>query len=193
MVFICERRGITETDKRKQRAPKKIFRDAENFVPAKKPFKPGRIVASRYNQPPVKSSIGKSVNYTDCKNRSLPKHEDDEKFCDKKRASLAAKSRRNPVGHNEEKNKWEIPNVIFELKGLVEEYLISISRMLDLLSKIRTLQSVADSPRDSGRAKKVLELVEKKSIFGAADEEEGEGSASQALDFAEDQDQVSQE
>ncbi|KAK6916004.1 hypothetical protein RJ641_018865 [Dillenia turbinata] len=178
--------------------PKKLFRDAEKLVLAKKPIKPGRIVASRYNQLPIKSSTGKSAKNSDCRKRSLPENEDDEKLCDKKRASLAAKSRvifseleQNPVGQNEEQKKGEIPCGVFELKSLVEESPMSISRMPDLLPKIRTIRCEADSPRDSGRAKRVAELVGRKSIFGAVDEEEGESSVCQALEFAEDQ--VSQE
>ncbi|KAK6945605.1 hypothetical protein RJ641_013149 [Dillenia turbinata] len=171
--------------------PKKLFRDAEKLIPAKIPIKSGRIVASRYNQPPIKSSTGKSADNTDCRKRSSQENDDDGKFYDKKRTSLAPKSRviftEVEVGQNEEKKKQEIRNGVFELEDLVGESPLSISRMPDLLPKIRTVRCAADSPRNSGAAKRVAELVGRKSIFGAVDEEEGEGSVCLALDFAEDQ------
>lgn len=67
--------------------PKKLFRDGEKSVAAKKSLKPGKVITSRYNQSAIQSTLRK---------RSLPENDEDEsKRCDKKRASLVGKLHRN--------------------------------------------------------------------------------------------------
>ncbi|KAK7271500.1 hypothetical protein RJT34_27458 [Clitoria ternatea] len=74
------------------------------------------------------------------------------------------------------KKRWEIPN-----KSSEEEQEQGVSGVV-FLPKIKTLKCVNESPRDSGAAKRVAELVGKKSYF-CPDERD----VSQVLDFAEEE------
>ncbi|KAJ4729898.1 Meiosis-specific nuclear structural protein [Melia azedarach] len=159
--------------------PRKLFRDGEKSV-SKKPFKPGRMVASRYNQ-----------TTNDARKRSLPDNDKEESNrCDKRRASRenGANLGRNQKTETRVKKRWEIPNEVVVYKGSPP----SISTMGDVLPKIRTVQCVDQSPRDSGAAKRVSELIGRKSFFCADDDEEEEeeeaedGFVCQALSFDED-------
>ncbi|OVA14443.1 hypothetical protein BVC80_1367g56 [Macleaya cordata] len=159
--------------------PKKLFKDGEKSVGAKKPInKNGRVVASRYNQIPSQSTgIQKQ---TDHRKRSFPEN-------DRKTASLVGKSPgfpqecgRSNVTEGRVKKRWEIPSNV-----LVDSPSMSISKMADLLPKIKTIRCTEEySPRDSGPAKRAAELIAKKSYFGA-ESIELENSVCQALDFEE--------
>ncbi|XP_044502193.1 uncharacterized protein LOC123223161 [Mangifera indica] len=142
--------------------PKELFRDGEKSAASKKPMKPGRIVASRYNQ-----------ITNDSRKRSLENDKEEESNgCDKRYLS------------RREKKKWEIPSEVVVYKGSSPP---SISKIGDELPKIKTIQCVDQSSRDSGAAKRVAELAGRKSYFFAANEEETEeeGSVCQTLSFDE--------
>ncbi|CAN1161052.1 hypothetical protein LINPERHAP2_LOCUS23703 [Linum perenne] len=142
--------------------PKTLF--GEKSVTSKKQSRPGRIVASRYNQ------ISASAT-EDHRKRSLPESEKDDG--NKRRAS-----RGDGLLNVKVKKKWEIPNEVVIFKDQEGE---EIS-----LAKIRTCRRPTETPRDSGAAKRVAELVGKKSFF--ADDEGSspvEGSVCLTLSFDE--------
>ncbi|XP_076944117.1 uncharacterized protein LOC143614616 [Bidens hawaiensis] len=133
--------------------PKKLFGDQS--VPAKKPAKPGRVVPSRYNQATVNSSM--------------------------KKKSLTENVDRKPCGGTEGrvKKKWDIPSVIVIPKRLnldvnmdecenVNEECVDVVKPEVLLPRIRVVRYVEEAGRDSGPAKRVAELVGKKSYFDEA-------------------------
>lgn len=158
--------------------PKKLFREGEKPVAAKKSIRPGRVVASRYhsNQSTVQSAV---------KKRSLPENDKDEsKRCEKKRASFVAKTPGN--GENRVKKRWEIPNEIVVFRNVEgDQSPSSVSVVHDLIPRIRTSRCVNETPRDSGPAKRVSELVGKKSFFSIdEDDVEVEDSVCHALSFA---------
>ncbi|KAJ0053734.1 hypothetical protein Pint_02161 [Pistacia integerrima] len=155
--------------------PKKLFRDGEKSAASKKPLKPGRVVASRYNQ-----------ITNDARKRSLENGKEEENNrCDKRRVSRENVVNLGLKTETRAKKKWEIPSEVVVYKGSSPP---SISKMGDELPKIKTVQCVDQSPRDSGAAKRVAELAGRKSYFFAADKEvtEEEGSVCQALSFDED-------
>ncbi|KAF8413993.1 hypothetical protein HHK36_001991 [Tetracentron sinense] len=176
--------------------PKKLFKEGEKTVPSKHPSRNGRVVASRYNQVPVHSFVNQIQ--TDPQKRQFPEIDNgDSKSCDKKRASSVGKSRwflqesgRNQVMGNRVKKRWEIPIEIetMDQKILRDSSPPLVLKIADLLPKIRTARCTNDSPRDSGPAKKVAELIGRKSYFGAK-ESEVETSVSQALSFEDEEDQ----
>ncbi|KAI3465692.1 hypothetical protein Pfo_022355 [Paulownia fortunei] len=159
--------------------PKKLFKDGEKSVPAtnKKPLRPGRVVASRYNQNTTLASA--------MRKRSLPENDNDcSKRFDKKRSSTENK---NLGTESRVKKRWEIPSEIV-VHGSVESEKSppeSIVVVPDLLPRIRIARCTKESPRDSGPAKKVVELIGRKSIFG--NDEEVEPSVCQALTYAEEE------
>ncbi|KAM3301757.1 hypothetical protein P3S67_016259 [Capsicum chacoense] len=166
--------------------PKKLFKDGEKSVPAsKKPQRPGRVVASRYNQNTNQSSV--------VRKRSLPENDKDEiKRNEKKRSLSVGKAR---VSQTENKNlgtesrvkkRWEIPNEIVVLASTESEKSpLSITVKPDLLPRIRIARCTAnETPRDSGPAKRVMDLIGKKSFF--SNDEDKEPSVCQVLSFAED-------
>ncbi|WCJ30627.1 hypothetical protein M5689_012173 [Euphorbia peplus] len=158
--------------------PKTLFKDGEKSVPNKKQLKPGRVVASRYNQT--------NRNSSEMRKRSLP--DSDKEDGNKRRAS-----REDGVSQRTEgsrvKKKWGIPSeiVVYKSDESVEEYLNSAPLMVDV-PKIKTFRCVNDTPRDSGAAKRVADLVGKKSYFSIDEEEMEEDSVCQALCFGEDDD-----
>ncbi|XP_071699089.1 uncharacterized protein [Rutidosis leptorrhynchoides] len=149
--------------------PKKLF--GEQSVPVKKPLKPGRVIVSRYNQPTINSSM---------KNRSFTDNPD-------------RKSRGGTEGRV--KKKWENPNEIVVPKRLelyddseneTDEFVGPIGAVMPIvLPRIRAVRIVDNSGQDSGPAKRVAELVGKKSYFQEEDDEEEE-AVSQKLSFEED-------
>ncbi|PIN13527.1 hypothetical protein CDL12_13851 [Handroanthus impetiginosus] len=168
--------------------PKKLFKDGEKSVPGanKKPLRPGRVVASRYIQNTPQASA--------MRKRSLP--EDDMKRNEKKRSLSAGKTRLTATeGKNlgtesssRVKKRWEIPSEIIvhgSLEG--EKSPSSIVVVPDLLPRIRIARCMKESPRDSGPAKKVAELIGKKSYFN--DDEEVERSVCQALIYEEEEEE----
>ena len=158
--------------------PRKLFREGEKSV-SKKPLKPGRMVASRYNQ----------ITNDAARKRSWPDNDKEESNrCDKRRTSrenLVNSGRNQKTESIRVKKKWEIPSEVVVNKGSPP----SIAKMSDVLPKIRTVQCVDQSPRDSGAAKRVAELVGRKSFFSIEEEEEEEeeeGFVCQALRFDDD-------
>ncbi|KAF7142056.1 hypothetical protein RHSIM_Rhsim06G0152100 [Rhododendron simsii] len=166
--------------------PKKLsFKDGEKSVPNKKASKPGRVVASRYSQ-----SSGSSV----MRKRSLPENEESER-CEKKRASSIGTPRgsdsviiQNQGTQSRVKKRWEIPSeLVVVCRNLVndeEETPVSVAKIPEILPRIRTLRCPSETPRDSGPAKRVAELIGRKSYF--CDDEIVEEPVCQVLSFAED-------
>lgn len=163
--------------------PKKLFIENEKSVSTKKPMKTGRVVASRYSHI---STQGNSA----MRKRSLPeeneKEEEGNRY-EKKRSSSVGKSRSQGLD-NRVKKRWEIPAVN---NILMSKSPTSITKIADILPKIRTARYEKYSPRDSGPAKRVAELIGRKSYFGH-DEEVEEPSVCQALSFVEEDDQENQ-
>ncbi|KAF5948390.1 hypothetical protein HYC85_014347 [Camellia sinensis] len=172
--------------------PKKLFKDGEKSVPAKKPLKPGRIVASRYNQ----SATGNSA----MRKRSLPENDkEDGKRCDKKRSSSSSESILEEKTQNQDhtetrvKKQWEIPGEVVIHRGLKddddEETPVPAAKIPEMLPRIRAVRYQNDSPRDSGPAKRVAQLIGRKSYFRNDDEDEEapvcEAPVCQALSFVE--------
>lgn len=163
--------------------PKRLFKDGEKSVTAKKPLKSGRIVASRYNQ--TAANGNSAVN--DARKRSLPENDKQESDRhDKRRVSdeRILDSCKNQKSESRVKKKWEIPSeaIVFKV-AMEEESPQSINKMNDKLPKIKTNRYFAGSPRDSGPAKRVSELMGKKTYFCM--EDEAEDSVCQTLSFAE--------
>ncbi|XP_016515764.1 uncharacterized protein LOC107832430 [Nicotiana tabacum] len=164
--------------------PKKLFKDLEKSAAAnKKPQRPGRVVASRYNQSTIQSSV--------VRKRSLPENDKDEsKRNDKKRSLSVGKTR---VSQTESKNlgtesrvkkRWEIPSeIVVHGNTESEKSPLSIIVKPDLLPRIRIARCVNETPRDSGPAKRMIELIGKKSFFSS--DEDKEPPVCQVLSFAE--------
>ncbi|XP_057954635.1 uncharacterized protein LOC131148746 [Malania oleifera] len=167
--------------------PKKLFKDGEKSVPAKKPLKSGRVVASRYSQ--ITQPAGNSA----MRKRSLPGNvDDDEKRMDKKRSSSVGRSRGvlremgwGSAAESRAKKRWEIPSEVVIHRSEEDESSSFITQMPDLLPKIRAVRCNFESPRDSGPAKRVSELIGRRSYFCTEEEEEGAPSICQGLNFAE--------
>lgn len=145
--------------------PKKLF--GEQSVGVKKPLKPGRVIPSRYNQATVNSSM---------KKRSFTDNNVDRKSLTEVRV----------------KKKWEIPSEIVVPKRLdlndndnESEGSIDVA-MPVVLPRIRAVRVVDETGRDSGPAKRVAQLVGKKSYFAQEDEE----TVCQTLSFINDCDVV---
>ncbi|EXB62306.1 hypothetical protein L484_022194 [Morus notabilis] len=165
--------------------PKKLFKEGEKSVTAKKPMRPGRVVASRYNS-----------GMSDGRKRSLPEDDKDGgggKRCEKKRASLVGKQRGDVSGRSQGaesrvKKKWEIPSEVVVFRSLEDEEAekspLPVAEIGDVLPRIRTFRCVNESPRNSGPAKRVAELVGRRSYFCSNEE------VCQALSFGEEEDAV---
>lgn len=161
--------------------PKKLFKDGEKS--SKKPQRPGRVVASRYNQSTNQSSV--------VRKRSLPENDKDEtKRNEKKRSISVGKTR---VSQTENKNlgtesrvkkRWEIPcEIVVHASTESEKSPLSITVKRELLPRIRITRCTAsETPRDSGPAKRVVELIGKKTFF--SNDEDKEPSVCQVLSFA---------
>ncbi|XP_009768470.1 uncharacterized protein LOC107818478 [Nicotiana tabacum] len=164
--------------------PKKLFKDVEKSATAnKKPQRPGRVVASRYNQSTTQSSV--------VRKRSLPENDKDESKRNDKKLSLSVGKTR--VSQTESKNlgtesrvkkRWEIPSeIVVHGSTESEKSPLSITVKPDLLPRIRIARCVNETPRDSGPAKRMIELIGKKSFFSS--DEDKEPSVCQVLSFAE--------
>lgn len=168
--------------------PKRLFKDGEKSASAKKPGKPGRVVASRYNQ----------MTASAARKRSFPENnnKDEGERVDKRRASGGLNA---PANESRVKKKWEVPSevVVYESKKEVSaaaaqtETPSSIGRISSVLPKIRAVRGAKESPRDSGAARRVADLVGKRNYFGGGgNEEEAElqmqMSFCQALSFIQD-------
>ncbi|KAK4714304.1 hypothetical protein R3W88_020211 [Solanum pinnatisectum] len=164
--------------------PKKLFKDSEKSVAAsKKPQRPGRVVASRYNQSTNQSSV--------VRKRSFPENDKDETKRNEKKRSLSVGKTR--VSQTENKNlgtesrvkkRWEIPSeIVVHASTESEKSPLSITVKPDLLPRIRIARcTINETPRDSGPAKRVVELIGKKSFF--SNDEDKEPSVCQVLSFA---------
>ncbi|CAN1158826.1 hypothetical protein LINPERPRIM_LOCUS12062 [Linum perenne] len=163
--------------------PKTLFRDGEKS--AKKASKPGRIVASRYNQTATNNQL------TEARKRSLP--ESDKEDRNKRRASRGNGLNQKTESVVKPKKKWEIPDKVLLFKDECddsEEFQSSVSELVTTgggLRKIRTIRpcSMAATPRDSGAAKRVADLAGKKSFFAIDEDDvpEAERSVCLALGF----------
>ncbi|XP_010526520.1 PREDICTED: uncharacterized protein LOC104804065 [Tarenaya hassleriana] len=132
--------------------PKRLFKDGEKSVGLKKPLKPGRMVASKYNQ------ISKTVaGEKDARKRSLPENEVEYKNRSEKRRASDEKEE-NVKSESRVKRRWEIPSQVVVYKS--EETPVGKE-----LPRIRTLRLTAESPRDSGAAKRVAEMEGKERYF----------------------------
>ncbi|XP_047336136.1 uncharacterized protein LOC124939738 [Impatiens glandulifera] len=173
--------------------PKTLFRDGDNkSLPMKKP--PMKVVASRYNPPSTKFFI---------RNRSLPEIEEEEeeeetdkKKGEKKRVSSSTgnsteclsppapeiASEENQSGYGMRKKRWEIPNEIVIHRNAFDE--ISPVALLPMIRTVRL--NAVETPRDSGPAKRVVDMIGRKSYFCNEDDEE-ELSVPKALNFAEEE------
>ncbi|KAJ4982153.1 hypothetical protein NE237_032990 [Protea cynaroides] len=173
--------------------PKKLFKEGEKSAPSKKPLKPGRVIASRYNQTSAQAT-GNPTKPDQRKRLLLENDKDDTKRCDKKRVSLGISQEfqveqgRNQANENRMKKQWEIrkPAAMDRRKSAVNGSQLSVLKMADLLPRIRTVQCTDESPRDSGPAKRVADLIGGRSYF-SAEETEVERSVCQALSFDEEE------
>ncbi|KAF3947127.1 hypothetical protein CMV_026699 [Castanea mollissima] len=97
--------------------------------------------------------------------------------------NLVGKSRGNQGTESRVKKRWEIPSEVMVYKGEEDGNAASISEVGGVLPKIRSLRCVNETPRASGPAKRVAELIGRRSYF--CNNEEVEPSVCQALSFAE--------
>ncbi|KAK9676965.1 hypothetical protein RND81_11G112800 [Saponaria officinalis] len=167
--------------------PKKLFvKDGEKSVSCKKPLKSGRVVASRYNQ----IMSGGSSALKELRKRSWPENEEEIRRSEKKRVSLVTKSGvEKSVTESRVKKLWDVPNEVSVQKNVDHKTPLSVTKILEVVPRIKTFRSVVESPRDSGPAKRVSELVGKKSLFSMDDggENPDDENVCQALDFEEEQ------
>lgn len=135
--------------------PKTLFQEK------KRPDAKVRVVASRYNE------VGSKR-----RKWSLPEAERSGAKGKKRAFSLGgANAARLKAEAEAEEERSPPPSIMKIAKGL---------------PKIRTSRVGAmESPRDSGAAKRVAELVGRRSCFAAADDDGGSGSPSQSLSFEE--------
>ncbi|KAL1562412.1 hypothetical protein AAHA92_04993 [Salvia divinorum] len=162
--------------------PKKLFRDGEKSAPNKKAFRPGRVVASRYNQGVSQASA--------VRKRSLPENDGDAgKRVEKKRSLSVGKTRANE-GEGRVKKRWEIPSEIVVHSSSVEveksPECVVVAPAPCLLPRLR-IARCKESPRGSGPAKKVADLVGRKSYFASDD------GVCQALSYCEDEEDGDEE
>ncbi|XP_042038220.1 uncharacterized protein LOC121784107 [Salvia splendens] len=156
--------------------PKKLFRDGEKSVPNKKASRPGRVVASRYNQGASQASAMRKI--------SLPESDGDAgKRVEKTRSFSVGKTRANE-GEGRVKKRWEIPSEIIvhssvggEGEGEGEKSPGCVVAAPGLLPRLR-IARCNRSPRDSGPAKKVAQLVGRKSYFSIDEGVDVENSVS---------------
>ncbi|XP_068644994.1 uncharacterized protein [Aristolochia californica] len=145
--------------------PKKLFPDRTAGAQ-----KPGRVVASRYNQILPRSPA------KDRRKGPLPENEKRDNR--RKSRGVSSGSDRTPsLTESGTRRRWDIP------EGTSPPTIVDIG---ETLPKIRTSRIVNESPRDSGCAKRVADLVGKKSFFGR---EDGQvvTSVCQALGFEEEE------
>ncbi|KAI3928292.1 hypothetical protein MKW98_023893 [Papaver atlanticum] len=165
--------------------PKKLFQEEAKSVTAKKPIKPGRVIASRYNQTPTQSK--------EIRKMSLPGiNKDIGKGLDNRRATMAtnvydAGFARNQKTASRTKTPLAVRNEALCDKNSEDFPPPSTLKIDDLLPRIRTLRCKNETPRDSGPAKKVIDLVGR-TCFGA-EEINVESSICQALSFDAEEDE----
>ncbi|KAK9085067.1 hypothetical protein Sjap_025478 [Stephania japonica] len=166
--------------------PKKLFNEGDKSALVKKPIRSGRVIASRYNQIPSQPARNSVQN--DRRKTMAPEIVRSEtKKSEKTRSSSVGRSRvpsqeLNRIQTNEVKKKLGNQSETTNPEK-------SVTKIADLLPNIRTIRNTYESPRDSGAAKRVADLVGRKSYFGSADGEEDD-SVCQALCFNDDDDEV---
>ncbi|KAK9089491.1 hypothetical protein Scep_028573 [Stephania cephalantha] len=191
--FQASQRGFTtigskkfdKTDDRRLSSiqPKKLFNEGDKFASVKKPIRSGRVIASRYNQIP--SQPARNLVQNDRRKTMAPETVRSEtKKSEKTRSSSVGRSRVPSqelirIQNNEVKKK--LGN-----QGETTNHEKSITKIADLLPKIRTIRNTYESPRNSGAAKRVADLDGRKSYFGSADGEEDD-SVCQVLCFDDDE------
>ncbi|XP_039123846.1 uncharacterized protein LOC120260435 [Dioscorea cayenensis subsp. rotundata] len=146
--------------------PKALFQEPKNSITGKRPMKivKGRVVPSRYSL--VNSRTTGDEQGSKRRKWSLPEVGKEEAPADESKRSLS-------LGE-------------VEVRSMIAHSPPSIMKVAALLPKIRTTRCAAQSPRDSGRAKRVAELVGKTSHFGTATDD-GTCSPCQSLNFDEEQ------
>ncbi|KAG6570853.1 hypothetical protein SDJN03_29768, partial [Cucurbita argyrosperma subsp. sororia] len=169
--------------------PKKLFKDVEKSVAptsVKRALKSGRIVASRYNQ--INESSSSQVA-TENRKRSLPGNckDDGSSRYDKRRPSSEVCRSKGP--QSRVKKQREIPSEIMGFPEEMEErsWECSVWKVGEMLPRIRTSRCGSMSPRASGRAKRVAELIDSRTNFFG--NQEMEASICQKLNFAEDEEE----
>ncbi|KAI0507452.1 hypothetical protein KFK09_013577 [Dendrobium nobile] len=147
--------------------PKELFQEKQNPISCQKSLKKAkvRIVASRFSLASAHSEE------PDNKRRkcSLPEP-------DKRPLSLGESSN----GSEAEKERQENGEPL-----LIASSPPSIMKLATKLPRIRTFRSMAESPRDSGCAKRVAQLIENKSHFSMEDEQDSLVSPCNSLNFEE--------
>ncbi|KAK9092308.1 hypothetical protein Syun_027219 [Stephania yunnanensis] len=163
--------------------PKKLFNEGDKFTSVKKPIRSGRVIASRYNQIP--SQPARKLVQNDRRKTMAPETVRSE-------TKKSEKTRSSSVGRSRVPSQELIRIQTNEVKkmlgnqGETTNHEKSITKIADLLPKIRTIRNTYESPRDSGAAKRVADLDGRKSYFGSADCEEDD-SVCQALCFDDDE------
>ncbi|XP_058073161.1 uncharacterized protein LOC131221884 [Magnolia sinica] len=141
--------------------PKNLFNgEGENTCTSKKASKNSRVVPSRYGQ--------------------IPEN-------DKKRTTraLSSSSVRDPTRAARAKRKWEKPEEGEKGSSTEESPTSILKEMGELLPKITTVRCESLSPRDSGPAKRVADLVGRKSYFDPDDVADVAASVCTVLGFEE--------
>ncbi|KAG9150042.1 hypothetical protein Leryth_010088 [Lithospermum erythrorhizon] len=162
--------------------PKKLFGNSGKYglsAASKKPVKQGRVVASRYNQ--ISSQPSSAIR----KLSLLESDRDESKRCEEKTSKNrpTVEENKSVTTQRRIKKRWEIPSEIAIHSNYDDEKSPqSVSVMHDLLPKLRVGRLPRESPRDSGPAKKVVELIGRKPYFSRDDEMEQ--PVCQSLSFA---------
>ncbi|KAL6553552.1 hypothetical protein OROGR_007394 [Orobanche gracilis] len=194
VTTISSRKGLKKDDSVFNSVqPKKLFKDGEKLwaTTSKKPLKPGRVVASRYSQNPSQASAIKKM--------SLPENDGDfnQKFDSKRALSVSkGKNRISGTESSRVKKRWEIPSEIVVHGSNTSSWSSveaekSPQQATVLLPRIKIARCTKESPRDSGPAKKVVDLIGRKSFFAndVDDEVEVETSVPQALTYDDDEEE----
>ncbi|XP_008803859.2 uncharacterized protein LOC103717311 [Phoenix dactylifera] len=169
--------------------PKVLFHEGKITVPAKRPSKNSRarVVASRYSL--AITGVAGDKAGSSRRKWSLP-----ELGMDETNGSLQGSHGTAHESQEEldvqmkrgEEMSSKVEGNVDHLLYVDENSPPSIMKIAELLPKIKKLRCVTESPRDSGRAKRVAELVGKRSVFGEADDEDVT-SPCQALTFEEEE------
>ncbi|KAL5730675.1 hypothetical protein ACHQM5_003472 [Ranunculus cassubicifolius] len=138
--------------------PKTLFKGGIS-VGSKKPVKNARVIASRYNQVSSQKSERRKWSLPGDNKENVEQSRD---FAEDLDLNQMSASRRV-------KKQWEIPSEVIMHHSFGESPPpppSSFSKMADIIPKIRINKCAKGSPRDSGPAKRVVELVGRKSYFG---------------------------
>ncbi|EHA8591165.1 hypothetical protein COCNU_scaffold035423G000020 [Cocos nucifera] len=155
--------------------PKVLFHEGKNTIPAKRPSKNtrARVVASRYSL--ATTRVAGDEPGSSRRKWSLP-----ELGMDETTGSLQGSRGSAHESHEDldvQMNRGgeissEVEGNVDHLLAVGENSPPSIMKIAESLPKIKTLRCINESPRDSGCAKRVAELVGKRPVFGEADDED---------------------